>query len=376
MSYVRMKIVSLRTLIALAATLTAFPFTFSNTASAQSDGGFVYVMTNEPAGNRIVQYSRADNGSLKESRRASTGGAGGIGNGVGPLDPLGSQDSLVLSGDGSRLLAVNAGSNEVSALAAGSQGLTLLNKVASGGTFPNSVALYGDLVYVLNALGTPNITGFRLTSTGLVAIPNATFDLPGGTAAGAHDIRFTPDGTRLLVSEGGTNQIDIFEIDGAGLVTGVTTQSAAGSGPFGLRFGRAGVLLNVEAGSNSLSSYELNANNTLSVISAAVPDSQAASCWISLTRDGKFAFVSNTGSGTLSAFHVAVNGTLDLESAVDATIPNGHPIDSALSTDSAFFYTVDTNAGRIAEFQIHGASLKPIGFVTGLPATTQGIAAQ
>ncbi len=371
----RMKVVSLRTVVALVATLTAFPFGFSSAAMAQS-GGFVYVMTNEPAGNQVVQYSRADNGSLAELRRASTGGSGGVGNGVGPLDPLGSQDSLVLSGDGSRLLAVNAGSNEVSALAAGSQGLTLLNKVPSGGTFPNSVAVYGDLVYVLNALGTPNVTGFRLTSTGLVAIPNSTFDLPGGAAAAAHDILFSPDGTRLLVSEGGTNQIDIFELDGSGLVTGVTTQAAAGAGAFGMRFGRSGVLLNVEAGSNSLSSYELTANDTLSVISAAVPDTQAASCWISLTRDGKFAFISNTGSGTVSAFHVAGNGTVDLESAVAATIPNGHPIDSALSSDSSFFYTIDTNAGRIAEFRIHGASLKPIGIVTGLPATTQGIAAQ
>ncbi len=361
--------------MALAATLTIFSSTFSSPASAQSDGGFVYVMTNEPAGNRIVQYLRAENGSLKELRRVSTGGAGGIGNGVGPLDPLGSQDSLVLSGDGSTLLAVNAGSNEVSALEAGRHGLSLLNKVSSGGEFPNSVALSRNLVYVLNAHGTPNITGFRLTFHGLVAIPNATYALPGGTAAAAHDIRFSPDGTRLLVSEGGTNQIDIFELDWSGRVTGVTTQAAAGAGPFGLQFGRGELLLNVEAGSNSLSSYELGGNDTLSVISAAVPDSQKASCWISLTRDRRFAFVSNTGSGTLSAFRIEGDGTVELQNPVDASIPNGHPIDSSLSGDGEFFYTIDTNAGRIAGFRVHDGNLNPIGIVTGLPTTTQGIAA-
>jgi 6-phosphogluconolactonase (cycloisomerase 2 family) len=333
-------------------------------------------MTNEPAGNSVVQYSRSDDGSLKELRRVSTGGAGGTGNGVGPLDPLGSQDSLVLSGDGSTLLAVNAGSNELSALEAGRHGLNLLNKVSSGGEFPNSVAISRNLVYVLNALGTPNITGFRLTFHGLVAIPNATYALPGGTAAGAHDIRFSPDGTRLMVTEGGTNQIDIFELDAAGRVTGVTTQAAAGSGPFGLRFGRGELLLNVEAGSNSLSSYELRGNDTLSVISAAVPDTQAASCWISLTRDRKIAFVSNTGSGTVSAYRVAGDGTVNLVSAVDTSIPNGHPIDSALSGDGNFLYTIDTNAGRIIGLRVHGTTLKPVTIVTGLPATTQGIAAQ
>ena len=72
------------------------------------------------------------------------------------------------------------------------------------------------------------------------------------------------------MTEGGTNQIDIFELGNNGLVTGVTTQASAGSGPFGMRFGRGGVLVNAEANSNSVSSYGLNSNDTLTVISPAV----------------------------------------------------------------------------------------------------------
>ena len=160
----RMLCLKRMTLLAIA---LAFSLLVQPAKAAQTGSGFVYVMTNQPAGNTVIQYQRASNGSLTQVGMASTGGLGGTGNGAGALDPLGSQDSLVLSGDGTRLLAVNAGSNEVSALATGSGGVTLLSKVASGGEFPNSVALYGDLVYVLNAHGTPNVTGFRLDAGGM-----------------------------------------------------------------------------------------------------------------------------------------------------------------------------------------------------------------
>jgi 6-phosphogluconolactonase (cycloisomerase 2 family) len=134
--------------------------------------------------------------------------------------------------------------------------------------------------------------------------------------------------------------------------------------------------VNAEANSASVSSYFLTAENNLKVISSAVPDTQMAACWISLTGDGKFGFVSNTGSGTLSAYHVAGNGTLNLESAVAASLTGGAPIDSALSSDSAFFYVVDSALGRVVFFRVNGASLLPLGSVTGLPTTVQGIAAQ
>src|ERR1051326_7381808 len=83
-------------------------------AAAEETSGSVYVMTNQPTGNAVIGYHRASNGLLKKRDMVPTGGLGGTGNGVGALDPLGSQDSLVLSGDGTRLLAVNAGSNDLS----------------------------------------------------------------------------------------------------------------------------------------------------------------------------------------------------------------------------------------------------------------------
>src|SRR5216684_1195002 len=125
-------------------------------AAESNSAGFVYVMTNKNPGNSVIQYSRASNGALTWLREVATGGDG---SGPTKVDPLGSQDSLVLSGDGRLLLAVNAGSNEVSIFGLKNKTLTWLSKINSGGIFPNSIALDKDLVYVLNAQGTPHISG-------------------------------------------------------------------------------------------------------------------------------------------------------------------------------------------------------------------------
>jgi 6-phosphogluconolactonase len=344
--------------------------------SAWRTSGFVYAMTNQPAGNSVIQYARAPDGTLTKVQEAATGGLGGTGNGVGAIDPLGSQDALVLTGAGSLLLAVNAGSDSLSSLAAGAAGLALRSQVPSGGDFPNSVAVHGTLVYVLNA-HTPNIAAFRLDPSGvLTAIPGAIFPVPGGSAAKPHDIRFSPDGTRVLVSVEGTNEIDVFALDNDGLVTGVTRQPAAGMVPFGFAFGRGGILVTTEAASGSASTYELTGDDTLEVISGAVPSTQAATCWITLTADGKFAFVSNTASGTLSTYHVSGHGTLNLEKPVAASLEGTAPIDSALSIGNEFLYVIDSAGGQIVFFRITGASLHLLGRVAGLPTTMQGIAAQ
>ena len=162
-------------------------------------GGFVYVMTNQPAGNTVIQYERATNGHLTMLDEVATGGMGFF---AGAVDPLASADALVANGDGSLLLAVNAGSNELSSLSVDG-GFNMVSIVSSGGEFPNSVALHGDLVYVLNAHGTPNISGFTVDGSGtLTPIAGSTVDLPGGASADPHDIRFSPDGFAVACHRG------------------------------------------------------------------------------------------------------------------------------------------------------------------------------
>ena len=337
------------------------------TAETPRGDNFVYVMTNKTPSNSVLQFRRSADGSLTPVREVATGGSGTGANGA---DPLGSQDSLVLSGEGQLLLAANAGSNEISVLSARNGQLTWLSKSASGGTFPNSIALSGDLVYVLNAQGTPNITGFRLDTHGTLHWI-ATVPLPAGTLS-PNDVRFTPDGSHILLTASGSNQILVFDVGDDGVAQAPSVQASAGGAPFGIRFGHDGVAIVSEA-AGSASSYRLD-DDTLDVISGAVSDTQKASCWISVDRAARTAYLSNTASGTISSFQVSGQGVLALLDAIAAN-PGGAPIDSALSRDSRFLYVVESAQGKTLIFRSSDGGLVSLGSVS-VPLGSQGITAQ
>src|SRR6059036_2247225 len=132
-----------------------------NDDQPNGDGGpsAVYTLTNQVAGNAVAVFARAADGTLTPAGTFATGGAG---TGAG----LGSQGAVTLSSDGRLVFAVNAGSNDVSVFRVGPQGLSLLSRTPSGGLLPISVTGSRNFVYVLNAGGAGNITGFRIDNAG------------------------------------------------------------------------------------------------------------------------------------------------------------------------------------------------------------------
>src|ERR1700687_2583877 len=131
-------------------------------AQPAGGAGAVFVMTNSADKNEIIAYKRAVDGTLQAGRTFVTGGRGS----GGVTDPLSSQGSLILSQDHSLLFAANAGSGDISVFRVHGSALTLVDKVASGGSGPNAVAQHRNLVYVLNAGGGSNVTGFFLEKEG------------------------------------------------------------------------------------------------------------------------------------------------------------------------------------------------------------------
>ena len=346
--------------------------------------GAVYVMTNQVE-NAVAVFRRSPTGMLTSAGEFPTGGAGDpVPQGTDPAtDPLASQGALIL-GNNQFLFAVNAGSNQISVLRVGRNELTMVDLVDSGGIRPISLALHEDLLYVLNEGGTPNITGFTVNDDGtLTPLPDSTQPLIGGTSADPAEVSFNADGTLLVVTEKAGNRINTYMIDENGLPSAPIDNPSNGMTPFGFAFNDSGTLVVSEAfggapNQSAVSSYSAPESGILSVVSGSIPNFQTASCWVVTTSNGKSAFVSNTGSGTISSYGIGEDGTLTLANAVAGdTGPGSAPIDMAVNNSSRFLYVIVAGTQSVASFRVErDGSLTLIDTDGGLPLGAQGIAAK
>jgi 6-phosphogluconolactonase len=367
--------------------LTLAPFstaTFGQrTAPRNLRAGGVYVLTNQVE-NAVAVFHRGAQGTLTPTGEFPTGGAGDPGDP--PInDPLGSQGALILSEGNQFLFAVNAGSNEISVLKIEKDGLNIIDVVDSGGVRPISLTLHKNLLYALNAGGIPNITGFTVADDGtLTPLAGSTQPLIGAATADPAQIGFSSDGTLLVVTEKAGNRLDTYTIDENGLPSGPIDNSSNGMTPFGFAFGNAGTLIVSEAfggapNQSAVSSYGASDDGILNGISGSVPDLQTAACWVVNTNNGKSAFVSNTGSGTISSYRVGPGeGTLTLVNSVAGDTGAGSgPIDMALNNSSRFLYVLVGGAQSVASFRVEkNGDLTSIDSDGGLPLGAQGIAAK
>ena len=241
----------------------------------------------------------------------------------------------------------------------------------------------GRLVYVLNAGGTGNLTGFELVDDRrLRPIANSTRAL-SSPAAGAAQVSFSPDGKHLVVTEKATNAISTYAVGRDGIATGPLVQPSIGATPFGFAFSATGFLVVSEAfggapGAGALSSYRLGAGGALQVVSASIGTTESAACWVVITNHGRFAYTSNTASGTITGYALDAGGRLSILDADGVTATTGAgPIDLALSRNSRFLYSLDGRSGAISAFRVQAdGSLSGRAGVSGLPAGANGLAAE
>lgn len=328
---------------------------FAQDAGSEQRASAAFVMTNSVERNEVIAFTRTAEGSLLESGRFETGGRGSGGN----TDPLESQGSLTLSQDHQLLFAVNAGSGEISVFRVLGATLALVDRASSGGSEPNAIAQHGGLVYVLNTGGSSDVVGFHLYGNQLQQIPNSTRFLSTNTS-GAASIAFSPDGRFLAVTERLTNNIDLFLVQPDGTLSAAVENASAGPGAFSVTFAPSGAAIVSETGpggvpnGSAITSYAVQANGTLSAISTSVPTLGAANCWNAITPDGRFVYVSNAGSSTISGFAIAADGTL---TALPGTVVGNNPsgatnLDITVSADGKFVFTLNTGNGTIGIFAI------------------------
>src|SRR5436305_8655710 len=133
-----------------ALTLGLLPALIAAAPAAASPGaGHVYVNDNTAGANTISAFTRQADGTLT-LLPGSPFPAGGAGTGTG----LASQGALQVSSNGRYLIAVDAGSSQISVLRIRQNGDPVLlpgRVVSSDGLLPVSVAEHDGLVYVANA---------------------------------------------------------------------------------------------------------------------------------------------------------------------------------------------------------------------------------
>ncbi|QMU79566.1 lactonase family protein [Streptacidiphilus sp. PB12-B1b] len=340
--------------------------TAAHATAARAADSAVFVQSNNVNGNTVVAYDRAADGRLTQAGVYRTGGLGGVLAGS-AVDHLASEHSLTYDPAHHLLYAVNAGSNTVTVFQVCGDQLVRLQVIGSGGEFPVSIAVHGNLVYVLNALDGGSIQGFERTGRGLVRVASWHRALgldPAATPQFTHtpgQVSFTPDGSALVVTtKAGANSIDVFPLGRHQAPSAApVTDVEAGTVPFGFTFDRAGRLVVTQAGPNAVATFTVHRNGTLTPL-GSVPTGQSATCWI--TRTGNHLYASNAGSGTVSGFRSGPGGEL---TALGNTATNAGTVDAAASADGRNLYVQTGAAGIVDEFRVHhNGSLTAIGSVT------------
>jgi 6-phosphogluconolactonase len=363
-------ILSLAAAAAVAAPTAASASAAASPTAASPVVGHVYVNDNTPGTNTIGAFNRHADGTLTPEA-GSPFTAGGAGTGTG----LAEQGAIQVTPDGRFVIAVDAGSNQVSVLRIlgdGSLSLVPRGVVASGGLVPDSIAVHGNLVYVANAgNGGSNYTGFRFGDDGrLGPIAGSTITLAANAAPA--DVLFNGTGTKLVGTEVGTSVIDSFTVGPDGRLTAAPASPfpAQGLGPFGSEFRptNPGQLFvsnahNVGAGTGTVSAYTDSPDGALTPVAGSpFADQQTAPCWVEITHDGQFLFTVNTGSGEISRYQIAPDGTLTLLGSTPVGKTGGvGAVDARLSPDGRYLYVDESRIGAVGAFAVNGGNLTELG---------------
>lgn len=337
----------------------------------------VFAMTNQPS-NSVVMYVRNTNNTLQEGRVFSTQGSG-------TGASLGSQGSLAVSSDGGVLMAANAASNDVSVFLIHKDSLEFLGKTPSGGTKPVSIASRGALVYVLNAGGGGNVTGFRLTVQGLVPL-GFSQPLSGAADPQPAQVQFSPDGGLLVVTEKATNKIDVYAVSATGSLSAPTVNNSTGTTPFGFAFSPVtGAMFVSNANApggvpvpdgSSVTAYSFGAGLVLGVITGPIPTTETAACWVVVTANGRYVYVSNTGSNSITGYRVNDPQLLPLNADGKTATTGAGPTDLSLTSDGQALYVLDSGDGSIRGYRVASTgALTQVASVTGLPVNAYGLVA-
>ncbi|MFG6657235.1 beta-propeller fold lactonase family protein [Scandinavium sp. M-37] len=388
---------------------------FSNIVSAAENdiqrsfsGHHIYVNANDKL-NKVIHYIQLKNGSLLEVSRISTRGEGTGGYkpltmSVSSADALVSASAITMSTDHKWLFVVNAGDNSVSSFSVDESGdLHLVDNKSTESSGVSSTLSYNDeksVLYVGDTFGPDHIRTF--------SVKNGALKLKSGAQSINTDsmndriltqIQVSPDNRYLLANvlydkrpekingkftlfpanKTTKNGIAVFPVLEDGSPGTPLFYDADGETPFGLTFipGGDGRFVNTLDQAPGIAVLgKLNGDGTITNLSRAeakvnVPGKDAiGSCWVSMSPDGKVAFVAGFDTGDVTSFTVksdtltySKGGQGKLEKSDLSNDPKavatGSPVGNWVSSNG-YFYQLYPSAAKLVAYRIDSDSLRRI----------------
>ena len=356
-------------IIVLLSIIGIFSCTKDGATVQVSNGKFLYVLTNGVDSNAVLTYQRSSSdGALS---LISVTGTGGKGTGA----ALSSQGPITISNDRKWILAVNAASNTISALKITETGLKLTSTVPSRGIRPISITCFNNLVYVLHSNENGQIAGYKLSEAGVLTPIENTVKTLGTSATGPAQISFVLEGKMIVVTLKSVNKIIAYKLDANGVPGDLFTLESKSPTPYGFAVGKEGNIYVSEATQGVMSAYRVSLTGITSV-AGPLATNQLSACWVGASPNGKYIYVVNAASNTVTGYNINTLSSFTLMQANGITAATGiKPIDIAISDDSMFAYVLNYEERSIRVFYItQTGGLEKIEDRFVIPAGSTGIA--
>ena len=322
----------------------------------------LFVQTNAPNGANAVRViaSKSD-GTLRSAGSFRTGQSG-------TGRTVHSQGTLVTTGDGRHLLALDVGSSTITVFRVGHGKLERTDRGGSGGRQPISITSAGSRVFVLNAGSGPNLSVFDVQGTSGRLTPVISVPLAQGNAH-PYAVASSPSGHRVAVSyEKGTGgkDVELFEFAGNQL-TGSSLVAVNGGGPGALAFSGEDLLLvgRMRGPGPGLASYAIGAGaNTLSLVGQLgfLP------CWVENDGGGSLSWA--TSPSAVTAFARGSGGSI---SSLRSRHLSGGTSDLAIGRSQKRLYVLNERHAKVRVLALDPSTLDVVSASPPLPKTTTGL---
>jgi hypothetical protein len=287
----------------------------------------VVTMTNDRDANQINVYDADSHALLQTLSTHGRGGAGGNARGIKQYE-------------GRLVAVVNTGSGDV-ALFRRNGDLLKFDRTIQATSAPVSVDFGNDHLYVAGATTVDSFVLHENAVEGLDGTTELTLAGGGQPPSGSTAQVGVVSDRHLLVTlktDPDPGTVDIIPLDRGSVAGSSPTAVSAPDGtltPFGFTTYPDGTALITLAHSNQDGLFRDGA------FTSVVAAGQAASCW--MTRAGKYVFVANTGSRSISRL-VGTGDNIFVDSQVAAQTPTGAPAD--IDANGGVLGVIDHGTGQ------------------------------